>query len=111
MEGTPPPSDDGISVMDLTEFVEEGWLQEANRQFFHPHGLALEVARHPDGGYQLSRIWDYREDVEGIVFAPGELSEEKRRRVHEERMRHAAHREALFNFPLDVQPIDWDPGR
>jgi len=29
--------------IDIKEFQELGFLQEANRQFFHPHGLALEV--------------------------------------------------------------------
>ena len=29
--------------MNIREFRELGYLQEANRLFFHPHGLALEV--------------------------------------------------------------------
>lgn len=32
-----------IKWIDPTEFREAGFLQEANRQFFHPHGLALAV--------------------------------------------------------------------
>lgn len=32
-----------IKRIDIGEFRELGYLQEANRQFFHPHGLALEV--------------------------------------------------------------------
>lgn len=31
-----------VTYMDLGEFRDEGFLQEANRQFFHPLGLALE---------------------------------------------------------------------
>jgi hypothetical protein len=34
---------DGIKYIDLDEFMEEGFLQEANRKFFHPLGLALQV--------------------------------------------------------------------
>ncbi len=32
-----------INRMDIGEFRELGFLQEANRLFFHPHGLALEI--------------------------------------------------------------------
>jgi hypothetical protein len=32
-----------IQHIDITEFRETGFLQEANRQFFHPHGLAMEI--------------------------------------------------------------------
>lgn len=31
-----------VNYMDLAAFRERGYLQEANRQFFHPLGLALE---------------------------------------------------------------------
>jgi hypothetical protein len=34
---------DDINYMDLDEFREVGFLQEANRQFFHMLGLAIEV--------------------------------------------------------------------
>lgn len=34
-----------IKRMPIREFKDLGFLQEANRQFFHPHGLALEITR------------------------------------------------------------------
>lgn len=34
--------------MPIAEFSRLGYLQEANRQFFHPHGLALEITRITD---------------------------------------------------------------
>jgi hypothetical protein len=34
---------DEIRYMPIDTFMEEGWLQEVNRLFFHPRGLALEV--------------------------------------------------------------------
>ncbi len=34
--------------IDAAAFRDEGFLQEANRQFFHPHGLALETTRVTD---------------------------------------------------------------
>jgi hypothetical protein len=32
-----------IKYMPIDSFMDEGYLQEANRLFFHPRGLALEV--------------------------------------------------------------------
>ena len=52
----------------IKEFKEEGYLQEANRRFFHPLGLALEVIIDKDGGVVLGGIWDSRDDPEGILF-------------------------------------------
>jgi hypothetical protein len=40
--GTHEVPDEPIKHMDLGEFRDLGFLQEANRQFFHPLGLALE---------------------------------------------------------------------
>ncbi len=54
-----------IKRIDIKEFREAGYLQEANRRFFHPLGLALEITRHEDGTETLSGVWDYRDDPEG----------------------------------------------
>ena len=72
--------------MDLTEFRNEGYLQEVNRQFFHPLGLALEVVMEEDGTIsRLGGIWDYRDDPEGMFFGPDITSspewEEKKKKV------------------------------
>lgn len=34
---------DDVKRIDIAEFRKRGFLQEVNRQFFHPLGLALEV--------------------------------------------------------------------
>jgi hypothetical protein len=57
-----------IKYIDIIEFREKGYLQEVNRRFFHPLGLALEVVVEADGTERLGRIWDYREDSEGIYY-------------------------------------------
>ena len=81
---------DQRNYMAIEEFKELGYLQEVNRLFFHPRGLALEVAhddvklsilqrlvqivqrllhRHLDRGpWRLSGVWDYRHDPEGIIY-------------------------------------------
>lgn len=88
-----------VKRIDIKEFRELGFLQEANRQFFHPLGLALEVVvadcekcgghgrRAPRSAAEkgktppcaacggsgkverLGGVWDYRDDPEGIAFA------------------------------------------
>ena len=69
-----------IKQLDWNEFVNEGFLQEANRQFFHPLGLALEVEIDDDGNaVGISRIWDYRDDAEGMLF--GHIDTEKIQKV------------------------------
>jgi len=60
-----------IKRIDINEFVERGYLQEVNRRFLHPLGLALEVVIEEDGSAHLGGVWDYREDFEGICFAGG----------------------------------------
>lgn len=65
---------DEIKRMDIKEFRELGFLQEANRQFFHPLGLALEtVVDEETGEERLGGVWDYRDDPEGIFFFGGHL--------------------------------------
>jgi hypothetical protein len=65
-----------INYMDLREFVDLGYLQEVNRQFLHPLGLALEVIVEPDDGgpARLGGIWDYRDDPEGMNFAEPDIN-------------------------------------
>lgn len=109
-----------VKYLSVAEFVSAGWLQEANRLFFHPHGLALEVTVPDEGGEPfLSGVWDYRDDPEGVVF--GGLEEGERSRavgVEAERWRHFTARAELFGRPhahpdriaddaADVQPLDW----
>ena len=65
--------------MTAKEFRDEGFLQEVNRQFFHPLGLALAVYVDDEAMDDCMKvsIWDEREDPEGWFFAEGELSQEK----------------------------------
>lgn len=71
-----------IKKMSIKDFRTEGFLQEANRMFFHPLGLALSVSIDDDGVETLSEVWDYRDDPEGMTFGPGMISKEKIDHVH-----------------------------
>jgi hypothetical protein len=59
-----------VKRIDIKEFREKGFLQEANRQFFHPLGLALEIIIDDDTGEvkSLGGVWDYRDDPEGMFY-------------------------------------------
>jgi hypothetical protein len=56
--------------MSVEEFVKGGYMQEANRQFFHPLGLALSCIIDDVSGKALSlgSIWDYRDSPEGLAY-------------------------------------------
>ena len=71
-----------IKRIDIKEFRTKGFLQEVNRQFFHPLGLALEVIIDEDTGNEtLGGIWDYRDDPEGIFFLDNLINEERIRSI------------------------------
>lgn len=58
-----------VKRIDIKEFREMGFLQELNRQFLHPLGLALEVViDDKDGSEKLGGVWDYRDDPEGMLY-------------------------------------------
>lgn len=63
-----------VNRIDIAEFRREGYLQELNRRFLHPLGLALEVVVEKDGSERLGGVWDCRDDPEGIRFVSADLS-------------------------------------
>lgn len=98
--------------IDLEEFCDVGFLQEANRQFFHPLGLALEV----NVAKGTMRVWDYRDDSEGVVFDPDAIKVDRIANVHRERLRHLMSRVLLFGDPdyvdarrPEIQVPSWRP--
>lgn len=77
--------EEGIKKMTVAEFRELGYLQELNRKFLHPLGLALEVRLSPDGHERFSNeVWDYRDDPEGLIYGPDIIDVEKAQRIHNE---------------------------
>lgn len=66
-----------LNFIDVKEFREKGYLQELNRQFLHPLGLALSIEINEDGTENLGGIWDYREDPEGMRFGSAIASSSK----------------------------------
>lgn len=103
-----------IKYMPISEFRELGFLQEVNRLVLHPAGLALEITVDDFGNEYISGVWDYRDDPEGIVYGPGQMTEEKRQSVRVEMQKHFRARSEMLgsaaptmeSYPGRVQHLD-----
>lgn len=59
-----------IKRMSIKEFRKKGYLQELNRRFLHPLGMALEVIIDEETKEEkLGGVWDFQDDPEGIYFS------------------------------------------
>lgn len=71
-------------AMSIEEFRESGYLQEVNRRFLHPLGLALSVLADTDEKdnmiMTLHEILDHRDDPCGIYYDLTNSDEERRNR-------------------------------
>lgn len=81
----------------IEEFVSSGLLQEVNRQFFHPLGLALAVESENGVPARLAYIYDARDDDEGFMFDDLTSADSVRGRaiIAEQKRRLAVRRERL----------------
>jgi len=105
-----------VKWMNIKEFRENGYLQEVNRIFFHPLGMALAVEIKEDGTESLKGIWDYRDDPEGIIYTDESLNTQeainKRKKVLKELSEKAMYREKHLKFIF--QPVllkEYEEGR
>jgi hypothetical protein len=94
-----------IKKMSVKEFRESGYLQELNRRFLHPLGLAIEVAIEEDGVERFGEVWDYRDDPEGLIYAPGTIDPDKALRIQLEAQGKQAARKKLLKGEF-VQSVD-----
>jgi hypothetical protein len=100
-----------IKKIDIKEFREKGYLQELNRRFLHPLGLALSIIINDDGTEVLSDIWDYREDEEGIYYDIKNASEERKNKFEKNKEFIDKEFEDRFNkrkkiLGFDIEPIE-----
>ena len=105
-----------VKYLDLQEMIDGGYLQEVNRQFFHPLGLALEVKMtetvKQDSDtvlkttYQLSGIWDCRNDPEGVNYSglDDTSAKEKAAKIAKELEVRAKSRQESLGYI--IQPIE-----
>jgi hypothetical protein len=106
--------DDTMKTIDMTEFAKEGYLQEINRLFLHPLGLAMYVTLDENKKATEWGIWDARDDPEGFYFAAVEDDPDWKER----RLANANKIQQLFNDKVDArirllgsifQPPDYAP--
>lgn len=91
-----------IKKMSTKDFRERGYLQELNRQFLHPLGLALEVKVEKDGSESFGEVWDYRDDPEGMIYGSGMIDGNKAQRIRTEQEAKCNSRIKLLGY--DIQP-------
>jgi hypothetical protein len=60
---------DELQYLKPAEFIERGYLHEINRLLLHPLGLALQVEQQGTTDAFTGKIWDCREDPEGVYFS------------------------------------------
>lgn len=102
-------SPSNIKRIDPADFRKAGYLQELNRRFLHPLGLALEIVVEDNGLEHLGGVWDYRDDPEGINY--GEHDPEQSQ-IMQERARHIdacfeeRSKARIEGLSYVVQPID-----
>ncbi len=89
-----------INYMDPQEFISEGYLHEANRILLHPLGLALQA--NPETGE--IKVWDYRDDPEGMVFGHDLLSAPKAENVARLMLDRREARKEITGYV--IQPVD-----
>lgn len=99
-------STDDIARIDIEEFRAAGYLQELNRRFLHPLGLALEVVVPKDGPERLGGVWDYRDDPEGIRYGELDSPEELDRAQHVDDVWEVTARARRAELGYVIQPIE-----
>lgn len=94
-----PKLDAVVKVMSIKEFRELGLVQEINRRFLHPLGLALEVIIDEQTGEEsILRVWDDRDNPEGFIFGPGVIDVTKADAVDDEFAKRAQARIMKWGF-------------
>ena len=92
-----------MDKLNIAEFREFGYLQEANRAFFHPLGLGLAIAINENGEEELYCVYDGRQDIEGFVYGEDTLDPDKAERVRVEMDQRKDKR--IEKFGWLIQPV------
>ncbi len=96
-----------IKELDMNVFRDGGFLQEANRKFFHPLGIALSVIVEDDGGNVtgFGIVWDYRDDPEGLFYGSDIIDQKKVDKIEDLRLSKLEHRKGVDDVVTDDDGI------
>ena len=92
-----------MPYIDPALLLDIGYIQEVNRVFFHPLGLALCIEVEEGGPARIAGVIDWRSDPEGGEFGPGVIDPDKARRIQAEQEARRPAREAALGFW--IQPV------
>jgi len=99
-------------IMTLKDFVDQGFLQELNRQFLHKHGLAMSVIEEESGKVTFNAIMQ-TDDPEGFYFGMGRKSDSEKQdfvdkawAVKECHDNYRNKRGQLFGYTLEQTVLD-----
>lgn len=100
-----------IKRMDLNEFRDQGFLQEVNRRFFHPLGLALQLIVDDTGKViSFGGIRDFRDDPEGLIFSDEDFNAiefgQKKERIDYLLCGKAQIRNERYGFVIQDRPVE-----
>lgn len=95
-----------IKKMSVAEFRRLGYLQELNRRFLHPLGLALEVVILDDGEEKFGEVWDCRDQIDGMIYDSGIINAEKAERIDWELETKKTKRLEILGYA--IQPVNSD---
>jgi hypothetical protein len=102
---------DEIRYLPLSTFVDEGYLQEVNRQFFHPLGLQLCADTDFESGNVTGfQIMDCRDEVNSVWYMFEADEFEHRRKylnVAKEWKTRSDRREAELGYMVEPVPSEW----
>ncbi len=91
-----------LPKMSVKTFVNEGYLQELNRRFLHPIGVALGFYvpddDEPDTDEPRAFFIDARNDPEGMTFASGQIDFTKIQKINTQQMMRRGTRLAATSF-------------
>ena len=97
------------NYFDMAKFVDFGYLQEVNRKFFHPLGVAMHIEF--DNNRKPARwgIIDCRRNKVGLVYHEKFLEHKNAKaatiRIEKERIKRLGYRMKEFGGKSEVQPI------
>ncbi len=95
-----------MKKLTVKEFRKLGYLQELNREYLHPLGLALEIIVEDDGDERFGQVWDSRDDPEGIIYGEGmPLDAKKANRINDERNEKGLVRFVKFGYYVQPLPL------
>ncbi len=92
-----------LPIMPIVDFINLGYLQEANRQWFHPLGLALFATFQDNKPIGIGLGVQATDDQEGIKFADTDIDAEKAHRILKEQTRREVARRKALGYV--IQPI------